>query len=80
MRNIKDYVRQNDFKMLLKNNIIHIENFTDIKNISEKEISIYNGNIKVLIKGSKLQVRKLLNDEILILGNYNNIIFEGINE
>lgn len=80
MRNIKDYVRQNDFKMILKNNIIHIENFTDIKDITEKEIIIFNNNIKIIIKGSKLNVRKLLNDEILILGNYNNIIFEGRNE
>ena len=80
MRNIKDYVRQNDFKMILKNNIIHIENFTDIKDITEKEIIIFNNNVKIIIKGSKLYVRKLLNNEVLILGNYNNIIFEGINE
>ena len=74
MRNIKDYVRCEEFKMIMKNNIIYIENFDDIGNISQKEIIIYNDNKKILIKGNNLSIDKLLNSEILIKGNYNNII------
>ena len=74
MRNIKDYVRCEEFKMILKNNIIYIENFDDIGNISQKEIVIYNDNRKILIKGNNLSIDRLLNSEILIKGNYNNII------
>ena len=80
MRNIKNYVREADFKIYLKNNIINILNYTDIGNISEKEIIIYNNKQKIIIKGNKLVVSKMLNSEVLILGNYNNIIFEDNNE
>lgn len=80
MRNIKNYVRQSDFKITLKNNIIDIENYSDIGNISNKEVIIFNNNQKIIIKGNNLTINKLLNEEILILGKYNNIIFEGNNE
>lgn len=80
MRNIKEYVRGEEFKMILKNNIINIQNYNDIGCISQKEITIYNKDKKIYIKGKNLSVEKLLNDEILITGEYNNIILSEINE
>lgn len=80
MRKIKDYIRQDEFKIYLKNNIINIQNFTKIGNISDFEITIYNDNQKIIINGKRLYIKKLLDNEILIVGNYNNIIFEGNNE
>ena len=80
MKNIKDYVRNDNFNMILKNNIIDIENYTNIGNISSNEIIIYNENIKIIIKGKKLYINRLMNNEILIKGKYNNIIFSDINE
>ena len=77
---IKDYIRQIEFKITLKNNIIDIENYTDLGNISDKEIIVFSENKKIIIKGRNLSISKLLNSEILITGNYNNIIFEGLNE
>lgn len=77
---IKDYIRQIEFKITLKNNIIDIENYTDLGNISDKEIIVFSENKKIMIKGRNLSISKLLNSEILITGNYNNIIFEGLNE
>lgn len=80
MRKIKDYIRQDEFKIYLKNNIINIQNFTKIGNISDFEITIYNDNQKIIINGKKLYIKRLLDNEALIVGNYNNIIFEGNNE
>ena len=80
LKNVRNYIKDNNYKLTLKNNIIDIENYTNIGNITEKEITIYINNLKILIKGNKLHINKLLNNEILIIGNYNNIIFEGINE
>lgn len=77
---IKDYIRQIEFKITLKNNIIDIENYIDLGNISDKEIIVFSENKKIIIKGRNLSISKLLNSEILIIGNYNNIIFEGLNE
>ena len=77
---IKDYIRQIEFKITLKNNIKDIENYIDLGNISDKEIIVFSENKKIIIKGRNLSISKLLNSEILITGNYNNIIFEGLNE
>ena len=77
---IKDYIRQIEFKITLKNNIIDIENYTELGNISDKEIIIFNERKKIIIKGKGLSIAKMYNNEILITGNYNNIIFEGFNE
>jgi len=80
MKNIKKYVRQSDFKMLLKKDTIDIENFTSIENISEREITIFNSEDKIKIIGNNMTIKKLLSYEILISGNIKNIIIEGLNE
>ena len=80
IKNIKDYVRNDEFKITLNNKNVDIENYTNIGNISNKEIIIYNNKTQIKILGSNLSVSKMLNDEILIFGKYNNIIFEGYNE
>jgi len=80
MKNIKEYVRQSDFKMLLKKDTIDIENFTSIENISEREITIFNSEDKIKIIGNNMTIKKLLSYEILISGNTKNIIIEGLNE
>ncbi len=51
---IKDYIRQIEFKITLKNSIIDIENYTELGNISDKEIIIFNNNKKIIIKGRNL--------------------------
>lgn len=80
MRNIRNYVTNPEFKMTLKNNSIYIENYIDIGNIYEKEITIYTSNKKIKILGNNLLIKKMLNKQILIIGKYNNILFEDINE
>ncbi len=80
IKNIESYVKQNDFKILIKNKYIDIENYTKLDKIDENEIIIYNNNEKITILGSSLTINKLLNNELLILGNYNKIVFEGVHE
>lgn len=76
MKKIREYVRESDFKMLIKNNNIDIENYTKIIDITDTKIEILNNDIKIKILGKNLTINKLLNNEILIIGKYNNILFE----
>ena len=76
MKKIREYVRESDFKMLIKNNNIDIENYTKIIDITDTKIEILNDDIKIKILGKNLTINKLLNNEILIIGKYNNILFE----
>jgi sporulation protein YqfC len=76
-RNIKNYVKQEDFKMTVKYKSIDIENYSYIDKIDEKEIIIFNEKRKIIIRGKSLSINKLLNNEILIIGNIEVINLEG---
>lgn len=78
--NLRNYIYQKEFKITIKKNMIDIENFTNIGKIENYEIVIYNNKGKITIKGKNLSINKMLSSEVLILGNYNEIIFEGENE
>lgn len=80
MKSIRNYIIDNDLKIIIYKNKIDIQNYTDIGSISEKEINIYIDKTKIVIIGNKLKVEKLLSSEILILGTINYLKFEGINE
>lgn len=78
--NLRNYIYQKEFKITIKKNMIDIENFTNIGKIENYEIVIYNNKEKITIKGKNLSINKMLSSEVLILGNYNEVIFEGENE
>lgn len=78
--NLRNYIYQKEFKITIKKNMIDIENFTNIGKIENYEIVIYNNKEKITIKGKNLSINKMLSSEVLILGNYNEIIFEVENE
>lgn len=78
--NLRNYIYQKEFKITIKKNMIDVENFTNIGKIENYEIVIYNNKEKITIKGKNLSINKMLSSEVLILGNYNEIIFEGENE
>lgn len=78
--NLRNYIYQKEFKITIKKNMIDIENFTNIGKIENYEIVIYNNKEKITIKGKNLSINKMLSSEVLILGNFNEIIFEGENE
>ena len=78
--NLRNYIYQKEFKITIKKNMIDIENFTNIGKIENYEIVIYNNKEKITIKGKNLSINKMLSSEVLIIGNYNEIIFEGENE
>ena len=78
--NLRNYIYQKEFKITIKKNMIDIENFTNIGKIENYEIVIYNNKEKITIKGKNLSINKMLSSEVLILGNHNEIIFEGENE
>lgn len=78
--NIRNYIYQNEFKITLKNNKIDIENYTDIGLVCLNEIIVYNKKEKIKITGKNLSITKLLNNEILITGKYQNISLETLSE
>lgn len=72
---IRSYILEEETKITIFKNKINIVNYKDIGHFDSNKIVIKFDNKEVLIKGSDLVVSKLMNDEILITGNFNNIEF-----
>ena len=72
---IRDYINENDLKIIILKNKINIINYIDIGHFDANKISIKILDGEILIKGNNLVVSKLMDDEILISGNFNTIEF-----
>lgn len=69
----KDYLRNNEFEMNVYKDKIHIINYVSIGHFDSNKVVIKDDNRIIEIKGKNLVVSKLMNDEIMVKGNFNNI-------
>lgn len=72
---IRSYVKETDFKITILKNKINIVNYKDIGHFDSNKIVIKDNDKDAIIKGNDLVVSKLMNDEILITGDFTNIEF-----
>ena len=72
---IRSYINDSDTKLTIFNNKINIVNYIDIGHFDNNKIVVKLKNKNIIIKGNELVVSKLINDEILITGEFNNIEF-----
>lgn len=80
IRKVIDYIKKDEFELRIDNNYINIINYTNINFMEDEKISLDYEQGKILIKGKKLTVIKLLDNEILIKGIFTNIEFWRNNE
>ena len=73
--NIRNYINDYEFKMIILNNKINIVNYESIILLSEDKIVVTNGEFDILINGQNLSILKLLDKELLISGVIKNIEF-----
>ncbi len=73
INNIKDYVLDTEFRMIIKNHKIGIVNYLGIDHFDGNKITVSYKNGKILVNGDNLVISKLLKDEILIAGNIDTI-------
>lgn len=70
---LRNYMEDNTFRFTIYENKIHIINFQKIITLEENEIAFTTKNKMVKIFGKDLNLKKLLKDELLIIGNINRI-------
>ena len=73
VRKVRDYLLDDEFKVILLNNKINISNYEKIEYLDNDKVIVKYENGKIGIKGENITVRKLLNNEILISGNIKEI-------
>ena len=71
---VRNYIGENNFRIIVYKDKIDIINYDKLEEISNDEIIVYS-NKKISIKGKNLKVNKLLNNELLVLGDLIKIEF-----
>lgn len=73
MKGIINYIKDNEFRMNIIKNKIDIVNYIDLLSMSEERVSLTTSIGRIVVKGNALSIRKLLNKELLIVGNIMSI-------
>ena len=71
--NIINYLCDKNYLICIYDNYIYIFNYSSIKNINSKKITLTFNNFILEISGQHLYVKKLTKYELLIQGKVNNI-------
>lgn len=70
---IENYLSDNEYRIIIKENSINIINYDEILDFSLTKISIRSKQKIIIIEGKNLIISKMLEDEILVIGNITNI-------
>ncbi|MEG0995125.1 MAG: YabP/YqfC family sporulation protein [Bacilli bacterium] len=68
-----DYIVDNEGRLTLFKNRLHVINYTKILTLEEERIAFLTNDLRYIVKGKNLVVKRLLNDEILIIGDITKI-------
>lgn len=75
---LKNHINDNNSKIVILKNKINVVNYKKIITISKKIISLELDNRLISIKGDSLSLIKLLEEELLVSGNFKSIEMENI--
>jgi len=67
--NIYEYIKDGEFRFTVYDEKIHIINYKKILVLESNIISFIGNKNRIVIRGRNLVLNKLLEEEILILGN-----------
>ena len=75
IKNIRYYILEEEFKIIIKQNKLNIVNYIELIDFNEYEIKVKYVNGILLVNGNNLILKKILNDELLIEGYISKIEF-----
>lgn len=75
IKDIRSYISEDEFKITILKDKVNIVNYTSIGHFDENKVIIKHSEGQITVKGFNLVVSRLMDDEILISGNFNAIEF-----
>jgi len=75
LKDVRQSVLEQDFKIIYINNKLDVVNYTDISHFDSNKIMVNYNKGSLAVLGNNLFVSKLLSDELLIEGNIEKIEF-----
>ena len=73
--NLRNYILENKFKVTILDKQVNIVNYQEIDSFDESKIIVRYKKGAVIICGAELSISKLLDDELLIVGNILKVEF-----
>ena len=70
---LNNYIDDKKFKLIYEENLIDIINYTRLITIENNYVSLNINNKKIIIKGKKLILKKLLDNELLLNGEVTSL-------
>lgn len=75
IRKIDNYINDRSIKIISSNNYVNITNYNKILDFNSNNIDIELNNYNLLIKGNNLVINKMYDNELLIKGKIESIIY-----
>lgn len=72
-KRVYEYVKDEEFRFTVYNDRIHIINYEKINTLNSDYILVESLDRKISVKGDNLVLNRLLDKEVLIVGNVKNI-------
>ena len=79
LKSLKKYLNDNDYSINIWDSFIDINNFNEIIILEDNRVIVSISNKKITISGDNIVINKLLNNELLLSGNFNSITFGDLN-
>ena len=73
---MESYLNDNDCKITIKKNKININNYQEILDFSPEKIIVRCEDKIYIIEGTDLTIVKMLDNELLVIGNSKNIFIK----
>lgn len=73
LKSLISYVRDYEFSVTICKNKINVVNFKEIIVMEDNKIVLSSNYNKITIKGNNLTINKLLDNELLIMGEFSSI-------
>ena len=70
---LNNYIDDKKFELIYEENLIDIINYTRLITIENNYVSLNINNKKIIIKGKKLILKKLLDNELLLNGEVTSL-------
>ena len=74
-RKIDNYINDKNIKIISSNNYVNITNYIKILDFDSNNIDIELSTYNLLIKGKELVINKMYDNELLIKGKIESIIY-----
>lgn len=75
MFNIMRYINDTDFQIVYINSELNVINYDKINYMEDEKISLSYKSGTIVVIGENLRVKKLLDNEIVIVGDIKNLDF-----